>query len=63
MDQLKREIRVMTPEEAELEDRLENLKRTPDERVQALLELRNYWIPADQRRIARTIEFVELPRP
>jgi hypothetical protein len=51
----------MSPEEAELEDQLENLKRTPDERVQALVELRNYWIPADQRRIARTIEFVEVP--
>lgn len=51
----------MTPEEAEALDHLENLERTPDERVQALLELRNAWIPADQRRIARTLKFVELP--
>jgi hypothetical protein len=52
----------MTPEEADRLDRLENLERTPDERVQALLELRDFWIPADQRRLARTFEFVELPR-
>ena len=52
----------MTPEEAELLDRQENLARSPNERVQALLELRNAWIPADQRRIERTCTFVELPR-
>ena len=52
----------MTPEEAEALDIQENLARTPNERVAALLELRNAWIPEDQRRIARTIGFIEVPR-
>ena len=59
---VKRVTKVMTQMESEALDRAENLKRTPSERVAALLELRNAWIPADQRRIARTLEFAELPR-
>ena len=59
---MKRVSKVMTPEEADLVDAQENLQRTPNERVQALLELRNAWIPADQRRLERTFEFAELPR-
>lgn len=51
----------MSPEEAEALNRAEDLQRTPNERVEALLALRNAWIPADERRIERTIEFVELP--
>jgi len=59
---VKRISKVMTPEEAELLDRQENLQRSPNERVQALQELRNAWISADQRRLERTFEFAELPR-
>lgn len=61
--EVKRVTEVMTPEEADRLDRLQNRERTPNERVAALLELRNAWIPEDERRIARTCEFVELPRP
>ena len=57
---MKRITKVMTIEEADALNRSENIKRTPSERVEALLELRNAWIPPDQRRIARTFEFVEL---
>ena len=59
---MKRITPVMSPEEADRLDIRENLERTADERVQALLELRNAWIPADQRRLERTFEFAELPR-
>lgn len=59
---MKRPTRAMSPEEADWLDREENLVRDPNERVQALLELRNAWIPADQRRLERTFEFAELPR-
>lgn len=58
---MKRITKVMSPEEAEALNRAEDLQRTPNERVEALLALRNAWIPADERRIERTIEFVELP--
>ncbi len=59
---MKRITEVMTPKEAELLDQQENLNRTPGQWVEALLELRNAWIPADQRRIARTFKFIEFPR-
>ena len=60
---MRRVSKVMTPEEADLLDREQNLARTPDERVQALEELRTAFIPSGDRRIARTCEFAEVPPP
>ena len=53
------DFRILSPEEADHETAEYWRSKTPNERLELLEQLRMQWIPADERRLKRTFEFIE----
>jgi hypothetical protein len=53
---------IGTPEEAEELDRARYAAMTPQERLNAMIELNNRWGKWNERRLERIFEFIEVPR-